>query len=285
MEFSKKKLPREELPKLYRMRIDSVKPYALMLAPVYLYLKANGKFVAVKGPLDFFTEAELARLESFRYFYCSEFIKFILAARQAGEKARNILTQQVAEPKPTPEDPFPAVELSPTPYELSNAMIKIIGPFWWESKEGVSVDPYSITVFVNELCKLLPVDRLLKAREKSFENYDLALYRSSWTVFLALHLGYCDLDFLNELRVRVFDDNIKGDPYVSNESEVEELIAASYASLRSSRVHQIKSDFFFKSPEKVALKIVGRIQRIKDEFVSTGDEIPSIYGERGFIDE
>ena len=61
MDFRSKKLPPEAADQLRACPVESVKPYVAMPAPVYIYLRANAKFVSVKGPLDFFTPDELAR--------------------------------------------------------------------------------------------------------------------------------------------------------------------------------------------------------------------------------
>ena len=55
MDFSRKKLPPDAAEKMRNCPIHSVQPYALMIAPAYVYMKVNKKFVAVKAPLDFFT--------------------------------------------------------------------------------------------------------------------------------------------------------------------------------------------------------------------------------------
>jgi hypothetical protein len=283
MEFSQKKLPIDCIQKLYRVRVDAIQPYALMLAPVYLFLKANEKFVACKAPLDFFTEAELFRLKDSKYFYLPEFVTSVLPVRESGEQVRTRLTWSPAETLKDGGVEYPDVALPPAPYELSDYIIRRIGLLWWKYPNGIGIEPFLVTVFVNELCDLLPSEKLLLARENDVENYDLALYRSSWIVFLALHLGYCDLEFLNELRLRVFEENIAQRFQSRSSSEIDEIISLGYASLESSHQKIIKFDYFTKKEDKISQKIDDRITNVVKKYLSKGSKPPSIYGKRGFI--
>lgn len=284
MEFSAKKLRHDVVANLFKVRIDSIKPYALMLAPVYIYLKSNRKLIAVKGPLDFFTASELRHLIPFKYFYFSPFIAAVLPYREAGRQARFVLNMKEQEVVGKAESLYPEIILPPSPFERSDAILRIIGPLWWKYKEGVGVDPFLVTVFVNELCMLFPTDKLMLARDKDIENYDLALLRSSWVVFLCLLLGYCSLEFINNIRIQVFDDVINKKLVKSDAEEILDIISISYSTLRSSRLKIIKSDVFSESDEKIGLKLAARMKRVEREFLSSGSHPPSIYGKRGFID-
>jgi hypothetical protein len=291
MEFTQKKLPLELMPRLYRLKIETVQPFALMLAPVYVFLPSNEKLVSVKAPLDFFTPAELERLKAYKFLYLSDFVTTILPYREAGQLIRRLLLwKSPASAEQSPDTGFSPAEypeaiLPPSPFELSDAILRTIGPLWWRyTSDKPGIEPFMAAVFANELCDLIPGEKLLKAREESIENFDKALLRSGWVVFLALHLGYSDLDFLNELRFRVFEENIKGDPELVPENEVDELIAFSYVTFKNIHVRLIKGDLFGKIPGAVAQKISNRIDRIRLEFLSKGRHAPTIYGERGFID-
>lgn len=285
MEFSKKKLPKEQLPELYRVRIETVKPFALMLGPVYLYFRANEKFVSVKGPLDFFTESEIFKLRHFKYFYFPDFISAILPFREAGQNVRRILSSDVTRVQSTSEVPYPEVQLGAASFAEADLILSMIGRLWCDYPgKGIGVEPYLVTILVNEVCDLIPSDELLLGREASIEKFDKALFRSSWVVFLALHLGYCDLDFLNELRLRIFQENVKGGPPILYMSEVDDLIGLAYESLRNSRLQLIRKDFFYNRDERVAQKLEFRLERVIKEFLSRGTHPPSIFGKRGFID-
>jgi hypothetical protein len=286
MEFTKRKLQKEDLPSLFRVKIETVKPFALMLGPAYLYLKANEKFVSVKGPLDFFLEAELSRLQPFQYFYFPHFVNSVIPIRQAGQKVRAILSLQDAFGEKTEETAYPEVTLAPASYEVSDSVLREIGPVWWNyPKHGLGVDPFFITVFVNEICDLLPPQLLAKAREQDVTRMDGALFRSSWVVFLALHIGYVDLEFLNELRLRVFEEYLQsGDANGGKHNEIDELIEVAYQSFVNSNMKLLTMETFNKRKEKVSQKLVDRFKRIRKDLYSQGPQPPTIYGERGFID-
>jgi len=285
MEFTKKKLPKELLPKLYRLRIETVQPFALMLAPVYVFLESNEKLVSVKAPLDFFTGAELEHLKPYTYFYVSDFVTSVLPYREAGQSVRKLLSWKPEAPVSQDENQYPEVILAPSPFEISDIVLSIIGPLWWRyASDKPGIEPFLEAVFANELCDLIPGERLLRAREENVENFDKALLRSGWVVFLALHLGYCNLEFLNELRMRVFEENIEGEPELSDRNEVDELIAFGYSTLKNIHLKLIRGDFFKKKPGRVAQKLSDRLERVRQEFLSRGSKRPTIYGERGFID-
>jgi hypothetical protein len=178
------------------------------------------------------------------------------------------------------------VTLAPASYEVSDSVLREIGPVWWKYPDaGLGVDPFFITVFVNEICDLLPSQLLAKAREQDVTRMDGALFRSSWVVFLALHIGYIDLEFLNELRLRVFEEYLQsGDTSLAKKSEIDELIDVAYQSFHSSNVRLLKMEGFNKREEKVSQKLMDRFKRIRKELYSEGSQPPTIYGERGFID-
>lgn len=267
MEFSHRKLPKEWVDRLYRISVSSVEPFAITQAPVYVYLKGNEKFVAVKGPLDFFTPQDLEKYRAQEYFYLPEFIQTIQPLKMAAQKVKELLnTTQV-------------------PYELSNEVLQVIGPLWWNYPgEGTGVEPFLVTIFVEDLCEKIPQDLILRARERSVEHFERAIYRSSWAVFLALHLGYCDLGFINRLRLRVYEETAMEKISTVARNEVDELIQLVHLSLQSTQTRLVQGDFFRRRIERVSQKFTSRFERIRKSLMSRGNHPPSIAGEGGFID-
>lgn len=281
MDFTRRKPSRDSMDRLYRIKIDTVKPFALMLAPVYLWLGANEKFISVKAPLDFFTADELNRLKGFQYFYLPESAGSVLPFRQAAHQVRALLRIKPKRPMAlTSQAQFPSVPLSPAPYEVSNEVLKLIGPLWWEfSEEITGIEPFLVTAFTNELCELIPEAKLFAARELDTRKYDWALLCSSWTVFLALHLGYCDYAYLNSLRLKAFDQTLDGVALGGGD----DLIQLAYEVLRQNP-KQITNEDFSKRGDLLSQKISSRLIRISRELVGKGDAPPTVYGEGGFID-
>ncbi len=270
MEFSQRKLPKEAAPNLRLCPIHTVQPFALMLAPVYVYMKINEKFVAVKAPLDFFTPEELERLKPFESVFLPEFVDSALPFKKAARQVLALLSW-----KP---------EIPPAPYELSDAVLRILGPLWGGA---VAIEPFFAAVFANELCHLLPGESLRQARDRDVLVYERAIFRSSWAVFLALHLGFCELEFLNRLRLRIFDDTIQNRSSAAQWSEVDELVAIACDSLdglQAVNAKQLTGAFFSTRGERVCQKITSRLERVKASLAPKDAPVPTIYGERGFVD-
>jgi hypothetical protein len=113
-------------------------------------------------------------------------------------------------------------------YEVSDAVIRLIAPLW---NEGPSIDPFYVTVFVNELCDLLPGDTLKAYREQSMVDYERAVVQSSLIVFLALHLGYVDLAFINRLRAEAMREVMSKTARSLPSLELNELAVAAFDSI------------------------------------------------------
>src|SRR4051794_31443428 len=92
MNFSHRKLPPAAAEKLRICPIRTIEPFALMLAPVYVFMRRNEKFVSVKAPLDFFTPEELEKLRPFQSFFMTEFVDTALPFRQAARRVRAVLS-------------------------------------------------------------------------------------------------------------------------------------------------------------------------------------------------
>jgi len=111
--------------------------------------------------------------------------------------------------------------------------------------------------------------------------------RSGWAVFLALHLGYCDLPFLNQLQQRVFDASFTGIgiPSVGRAADVDELLEVVWASMGPDAAAAVKGEVFAGHPGRSAQKVAQRLQRVLHEaMIHEAEPVPTIYGERGFAD-
>lgn len=290
MEFNHPKLPKEAASKLRICPIHTVKPYALMLAPVYVFMRRNEKFVAVKSPLDFFTTKELQRLAPLESFFFPEFVDSVLPFRSAARAVRALLSWQPhAGFSPKGELSIENSPLPPAPYELSDAILRIIGPLWGRRAASASapadlaIEPFFISVFANELCDPLPPDVLVSSRDRSLIDFERALFESGWAVFFALHLGYSDLAFLNELRIRILERSVNGTPVGQNDNgELDEIIALASESLAAKGLHALSGTYFSARPERVSQKLASRMKRIATEFIGSSTDFATIFGEKGF---
>lgn len=286
MEFTWRKLPRSAAAQLKRNAIDTVKPFALLLSPVYVFLRANAKFLAIKGPLDFFTAEELERMKEFGTFFVSPFVVTALPFRDAAKSVRLTLSwRPLLRARDVEGESYPEVPLPPAPYELSDAVLRIVGPLWGA---GGVIEPYFITVFSHEVCDALPQEYVKQARDTDMIAYEDSLFLSSWAVFLALHLGRCDLGYLSKMRAQIFASAFESIPFGMHhgpmDPETRELVALAAATM-GSRLGRIEAKVFEGRNERLAQMLASRMRRVMAEFVRKDRPAPTIYGEKGLIDE
>ncbi len=225
MDFKQRKLPKEAVEQLRICPIRTVQPYALMMAPAYVYMKLNEKFVMVKGAFDFFTEEELERLKSFESIFFPEEVDTAIRFREVANEVRELLSWN---PETALLQPREEIPLAVSSFELSDAVIRVIGPLW---KPGPFIDPFFVSVFVNELCELLTPDLLKSYRDQSVVDFEKAVMSSSWAVFIALHLGYSDLRFINRLRLSVVQEMMTGQCEKWRSPEISQLVRTARESL------------------------------------------------------
>ena len=271
MKFRPTKLPRDAATTLRLCPIQTVKPYAVMIAPVYVYMQANEKFVAIKSPLDFFTDADLKRLAPLGMFFLPAFIDGSLVFR---EKARSL--RKLLDWSPKPED------LGPAPFELSDAVLRALAPLWGLH---VTVESFFVTVFANELCAGLAPESLARAREQSVPTFERALMVSSWTVFIALHCGWTRPGLLDQLRAWSFDRAMGA----GGADLVGPAFGAVHAhgladAILASGLTAIGGDFFGARGETFARRMFGRLERVKHELRGSDPRDYTIFGPEGIAD-
>ncbi|MBI2711580.1 MAG: hypothetical protein HYX41_01780 [Bdellovibrio sp.] len=272
---------------LFRIRVDSVKPFALMIAPVYLWLGANEKFISLKAPFDFFTLEELKKLKGHhQFFYLPQATQSVMPFREAALRVRGLLKVRPKKPvAASAKTTYPVVALPPSPYELSNEILQVVGPLWWRySEDTIGIETYMISVFANEVCSLIPDAKLLQARDGDTLAYDHALLVSSWVVFLALHLAHCDYRYLNYLRLRAFERVSLGTPAASWARPYEENLIGLVMDLLKSSPQKITNQDFEGRNDSISIRLADRLARISNDLAAKGAEPPTVYGEGGFID-
>ena len=271
MDFTERKLPLEAHERLRRHALDTIAADRPLLAPLYVFLRKNQKFVSVKGPMDFLSASELEKLSPYGEM-------FSLPPPEGVEHFENaaIAIQGVLQEKPRAE-----AELTPTPFEISDQVLRALGPLW---SPLAMVEPYFVWVFVQKLLKPLDVELLHRAREQSVSAYETAQIRSAWTVFLALHLGYCDLHMLERLRKRVFRDVLDGvtSSIAGRRNEVDELCELSAALTPSEKVQNFDPKAFEDYAGRVSEKLIAQLERVRDTLIDSSRLQPSVYGVGGF---
>jgi hypothetical protein len=244
-----------------------------MLAPVYVFMKRNAKFVAVKGPLDFFSADELERLKTFELFYFPEFIDLILPFRQVARRVKTLLKwDPINNSKPLP----------PAPYEMSDGVLRIVGPLWSPLK---SLESFFVSAFSDELCEVLPGDELQAARDLDLVQFERAVFISAWMVFLFLQLGVMDLTYLSNLRIEAFRQSLgTATRGFESGSDEHELFLILNDFFRGERIEQALGLGYFKTrQERIARKIASRMNRVAEHLIDPLAPQVSIKGERGFV--
>ena len=170
----------------------------------------------------------------------------------------------------------PAVE------ELSKAILKTLGPLWSDEK---TIEPFFVAAVVEELCDYLSPKLLQKARDQSVEIFEYAVLLSSWAVFIALHMGHCELGYLNRLRYRVFSEAAGLLEVTADVAcETEEIVFMARATLPDRHVRVLGASELANFAKRASRKIGSRIDRLDALSVFSDEETPSIYGARGFRD-
>lgn len=261
MTFYSKKLPVEAATDLISCSLASVQPYALMLGPAYVFMPLNHKFVAIKAPLDFFSEDELSCHRLMETLYFPKSIESAERFRGAARSVRELLMfdpEALLWSKVTERRRYPEVRLGPTPYENSDLTLRIFSSLWRPDFENnrLLIRKIAPVVLADELCGMLPGESLLRAREEDVARYEESLLVSSWAVFFALHLGEGNLDFLKRLRRGIFLEQADIQPQASRSRTTEELVEATRGFLGAAVVAE-DSEFYSVSGEALA-RLTGR---------------------------
>ena len=274
MDFSARKLPQTAALELRICPVESVQPFAPMIGPVYVLLKKNEKLISVKGPLDFFTPEELQKFRHYKNFYLPQFVDDVVPFREAAMQVRKIISWS---PTKNGESVLP-----PAPYELSDAVLQVVGTLWGR---GVVIEPFFAAIFAHELCAPLSPALALSIHDRNTVSYENALLRSGLAVFLAVHLGYCDLDFLKRLRNQVFQNGLQPQSVQLRgiASEVDDLATLVYDFTLKDPRKAIRGGMFGTAMGRASAKMAARLQRVR-RMVDESKPAATIFGERGFVD-
>lgn len=271
MDFTERKLPLEANERLRRHALDTIAADRPLLAPLYVFLRKNQKFISVKGPMDFLSPSELEKLTPYGEVFSLPPPEGVEHFESAALAVLGLLQ----------EKRHAEAELAPAPFEVSDHVLRVLGPLW---SPLAMVEPYFVWVFTQRLLKPLEPKLLHRARDLSVSTYETAQIRSAWTVFLALHLGYCDLAVLERLRDRVFRAVLDGGniSIASRKSEMDELCELAAAQTPSEKVQNFDPKGFEDFAGRVPEKLIARLARVRDSLMDTSRLQPSVFGAGGF---
>lgn len=266
MEFEAKKLPQSCADRLVKLEFSWLAPYVPVLAPAYVYLKLNEKFLAVKGPLDFFSPEELERYQTYELVYFHPEIEKLERFRQAGRTLLRVFSLELKWEG--------GVSLPLTPYELSDQVLQCLGPLWGAE---LAIDPYFLVAMIQEFMGPIEAARLIALREQNVLNYERALLFSSWATFIALQYGWTNLEWLRAWRLSAFESVSGHEPRFIGEAM--QLFHICGATFRPEQ--QYFSGTWLNQPAgTVASKLGSRLDRIRHEWNQEAPA-PDSLGERG----
>ena len=246
MLFDSKKLEIDSAEELLQCRISTVKPYALMLGPVYVFMKRNEKFVSIKSPLDFFTPDELASFERFEAFYLPKAVAEVSGYQTAAKLVREIIKASHAD--------FP-----PASFEVSDEVLKVVSPAWGKS---IEISPFCAAIFTDELCGSLSPEDLSYGREFAVVRHDLGLLLSGFLIFALIHLGWFDLELLKKIRSETYSRTIQGEEW-NEPKNYWEGINRDLIQLLDSRSF-LSSISLLSIESEWAMQLRGRLERISE---------------------
>jgi len=264
MQFDDKKLQLESIGEMIQCPVYSIEPFSLMLAPVYILMKLNQKFVSVKAPLDFFTADELERLKTHEVFYLPDFVKSSVRFQTAGRLIRKMLTLQQN-------------QLSPAPQEFSREAFNVLSELWGKQ---VQVEPFFMSIFADELCSPLESEKMLWAREHAVVKHDHGLLLSGALIFIALHLGWFDYEELDRVRRMIYERTVQGEEWSSPETELEFIV------FDLNRIMSIHSAITLEVLKEVSCewsnKLAARLMFLRNKNTNFRYDSVTIFGKGGF---
>lgn len=267
MVFDEKKLAVESIEGLLQCRVDTVEPFTLMLAPVYVFMKLNDKLVSVKAPLDFFIPDELDRLKRYEIFFIPKFLQSASRFQTSAKIVRCLIEQSHRENI-----------LDPAPFELANEILTSVASLWGRDSR---VESFFSAVFADELCGAFDPKIMLQAREQAVVRHDAGILLAGLVTFVLVHSGYNNLLVIQNIRRQVYletvDRNEKWD-YPHSEWEI---IARDLKDLLT-RQDYLDPACLGLITSEWARKLLSRLKRIQSIPSTKNYESLSIRSEGGF---
>lgn len=264
MDFSLKKFGIRDTERLVKVPVQNIKPYTLIRGPAYVLMRRNERYLAVRGPLDFFTPEDVERLANFSVIYFTQFVETVQPFEQAGRTLRRILLWL------DESSNYPV-----NPYERSDAVVRILGPLW---SADLQMEPFFATVLVEEICGPLPADLLQRSRNAGVSAFERRLLDASGVVLLLLLLGEGDLGHLQRVRKEIVEGVLPSHRWAR---EALKLLGD------RDGVHPLRawkwSDWNPKHP--LVERLQARMNRISLKLAKPYLDLPTVFGTKGFLSE
>lgn len=283
MNFIKKKIQESESETLREVSIDHLRPYELLPTPLYCFLESNKKFVALKGPLDFFTNEEKEKFKKTKKLYLTSLIDELTEIKEFAKQMKDFLLLPEVKEKKSSER-YVEVELEDASFIRTSETLKNLSSLW---NSDLTIEPYFINVYCCEIFGSLDKERLLLGREKDVELFEHGVFFSSIGVFMLMHYGCTDYEFLKNTRLDLYD-------YIINNSEIDHLNTG----LEFLEFIQLLSEFFPNNQtmllsddaligknSRFAKKLISRLSYRAEKFIEPNKKRLSLFDESGFLNE
>ena len=146
--------------------------------------------------------------------------------------------------------------------------------------KSLLIEPFFMSIFADELCESLKPELMVWAREKTVINHDAGLLLSGVFVFIAAHLGYFNLEQLNQHRSEIYSRTVEGETWDNPQSEMEQIVHELNEIMKVKKAFRF--DDFSEMNSEWASKLAARLARVQKILSRGAEESPSIYGPEGF---
>ncbi|MBS1958063.1 MAG: hypothetical protein JST80_01195 [Bdellovibrionales bacterium] len=265
MLFDDRKLDPSQLAEMHSCAIDTIEPYSLLLAPAYIYMKANNRVLSVKAPLDFFTPEELERVKRYGNVYFPQFVKSSVQFQTAARLIRKILTVQNQ-------------DLPRATFELMREVTHAVSELWFND---LRVEPFFAAVFAHELCDPMKSETILRAREEAVIRHDRGLLLSGMFVFIAVHLAWINLEEITACRDAIYERTVKGEDWIEPKSEMDSIVMD--LNLLIEEKNEISLADLLSSDAEWTKQLTARLKEWSPKLTGRPERSPTIYGPEGFV--
>jgi hypothetical protein len=267
MNFKDRTIELSQIESLYPCRVDTVTPYSLMIAPVYVLMRRNEKLVCVKAPLDFFTEEELESLKRYEVIYLPVSIKEVGRFQTAARLHRSFID---------PVNPIGAR----APFEISHQVMRATAPLWGA---GLRVEAFFASIFADELCGPLPADRLMQGRETAIVRHEEGILLGGALTFILVQLGWHSLFTLKWIREQVYLRTVEGESWEHAETDWESIVRDLKRAFEGESV--LSLPVLASIDGDWARKLTSRIKKLGESSVTHKYESLSLNRTGGFFNE
>jgi len=138
-----------------------------------------------------------------------------------------------------------------------------------------------MSVFADELCESLSPEKMLFARENAVVRHDHGILLSGAAVFVALHLGWLDYTYLNQLRQEVYSRTVEGEEWSEPKSEMEYIVSELYREIVMNR--HLDESLMIEIGSEWSMRLASRLSRVKTRNSNSLEDSATIRGDSGFV--